>query len=144
ETVAADLATTKHDLPIAINDRVLACIELFQGNLRSFIESGLARGLRYLPMIQEVFQSEGLPLDLAYVPLIESAFKPTALSRASAKGIWKFMRDTGVENGLRQDWYIDERSDPEKATAAAAKYLSALAGMFDGDWHPGLASYNGG
>ena len=54
------------------------------------------------------------------------------------------MRGTGLENGLRQDWYIDERSDPEKATVAAAKYLSTLAEMFDGDWHLALASYNGG
>jgi membrane-bound lytic murein transglycosylase D len=54
------------------------------------------------------------------------------------------MRGTGVENGLRQDWYIDERSDPEKATVAAAKYLNTLVKMFDGDWHLALASYNGG
>jgi membrane-bound lytic murein transglycosylase D len=75
---------------------------------------------------------------------VESAFKPNALSRAKAKGVWQFMRGTGVENGLRQDWYIDERSDPEKATVAAAKYLGTLARQFDGDWHLALASYNGG
>jgi membrane-bound lytic murein transglycosylase D len=45
---------------------------------------------------------------------------------------------------LRHDWYIDERSDPEKATQAAAKYLKALSRQFDGDWHLALASYNGG
>jgi membrane-bound lytic murein transglycosylase D len=104
----------------------------------------MKRGSKYLPMIQNVFRAEGLPLDLAYVPLVESAFKPNALSRAKAKGVWQFMRGTGVENGLRQDWYIDERSDPEKATVAAAKYLGTLARQFDGDWHLALASYNGG
>jgi membrane-bound lytic murein transglycosylase D len=104
----------------------------------------MQRGSKYLPMIQSVFRAEGLPLDLAYIPLVESAFKPNALSRAKAKGVWQFMRGTGVENGLRQDWYIDERSDPEKATAAAAKYLNTLVRMFDGDWHLALASYNGG
>jgi membrane-bound lytic murein transglycosylase D len=133
-----------HDVPIPLNQRVLAFVQLFQGRLREFIQEGLERGSKYLPMIQNVFRAEGLPLDLAYIPLVESAFKPNALSRAKAKGVWQFMRGTGVENGLRQDWYIDERSDPEKATVAAAKYLTTLVKMFDGDWHLALASYNGG
>ena len=78
------------------------------------------------------------------MPLIESAFKPNALSRAKAKGVWQFMSGTALENGLRRDWYIDERSDPEKATLAAAKYLKTLSRLFSGDWHLALASYNGG
>ena len=123
---------------------MLAYIELFQGRLHDFIQEGMIRGGKYLPMIQSVFRAEGLPLDLAYVPLVESAFKPNALSRAKAKGVWQFMAGTGAENGLRRDWYIDERSDPEKATVAAAKYLQTLSKMFDGDWHLALASYNGG
>jgi len=144
ESVANDLQTVIHDVPIPLNNRVLSFIELFQGRLHDFIQEGLQRGSTYLPMIQNVFRAEGLPLDLAYVPLIESAFKPTALSRAKARGVWQFMRGTALENGLRQDWYIDERSDPEKATVAAARYLTTLSKMFDGDWHLALASYNGG
>jgi len=142
DTVESDL--THHDIPIPLNQRVLSYIELFQGRLHDFMEEGLNRGSKYLPMIQNVFRAEGLPLDLAYVPLVESAFKPNALSRAKAKGVWQFMAGTALENGLHRDWYIDERADPEKATVAAAKYLHTLSGLFNGDWHLALASYNGG
>lgn len=143
ETVEADLNATTHDIPIPTNDRVLRYVELFQGRLRDFLTEGLSRGAQYLPMIQATFRAEGLPLDLAYIPLIESAFKPSALSRAKARGVWQFMHGTALENGLKADWYLDERADPVKATQAAAKYLKTLYGMFE-DWHLAMASYNGG
>ena len=141
--VAADLQTTDHDLPIPSDDRVLRWVEIFQGRLREFLTEGLARGAQYLPMVREVFRAEGLPTDLAFVPLIESAFKPSALSRARARGVWQFMRGTALENGLKADWFLDERADPEKSTVAAAQYFKTLYGMF-GDWHLAMASYNGG
>lgn len=143
-TVASDLSQTSHDVDIPLNRKVLSYIELFQGNLREFISEGLQRGVKYLPMIQEEFRAQGLPLDLAYIPLIESAFKNTARSRAKAQGMWQFMSYTGREHGLTLDWYVDERSDPEKATKAAAQYLKTLGRMFNNDWHLAMASYNGG
>ncbi len=133
-----------HELAVPLNQRVLSYIELFQGRLHDFIENGLKRGSQYLPMIQRVFSDQGLPPDLAYVALIESAFRPEAISRASAKGVWQFMKGTALENGLRNDWFIDERSNPEKSTIAAANYLKTLADTFGGDWQLALASYNSG
>jgi membrane-bound lytic murein transglycosylase D len=150
ETVAADLEHSPSDVPIDLNEKVLGYVELFQGRLRTFMQAGLDRGQRYLPMIQNVFRAEGVPLDLAFIPLVESAFKNTALSRVSARGMWQFMQPTAQEHGLNKfpgpnvSWFVDERSDPEKATRAAAQYLKTLSRMFDGDWNFALASYNGG
>lgn len=144
DTVVADLATTEHDLPIELNDRILSFIELFQGNLRSFMQESLHRSAKYMPMVQSVFRQEGVPLDLAYLAIVESGFKNTALSRASARGMWQFMPATGKEFGLTQNWFIDERADPEQATVAAARYLKSLNKMFDGDWNLAMASYNAG
>ncbi len=77
------------------------------------------------------------------MPLVESAFKPSALSRAKARGIWQFMRGTGLENGLKHDPVHRRTRRPRERPRAAARYLKTLHDKFD-DWHLALASYNGG
>jgi membrane-bound lytic murein transglycosylase D len=53
------------------------------------------------------------------------------------------MYPTGKQYNLEVNSYVDERSDPLKATEAACQYLSSLYNIF-GDWDLVLASYNAG
>jgi membrane-bound lytic murein transglycosylase D len=140
----ADLATTKSDLPLVVNDYVAGLINFFANTkkghatlLHSFQHAG-----RYKAMIQRVMAEEGVPQDLIYLAVAESSFNPRALNRKSgAGGMWQFMPHGPY--GLARTPYVDERFDPEKSTRAYARYMKFIYDQL-GDWYLTMAGYDWG
>jgi len=123
--------------------RVEHYVRLFSGPAKEHVEARLEEGTRYEPMIRAKMREGGLPEDMYYLAMVESGFDPNAYSRAAAVGMWQFMTSTARDMGMRVDWWIDERRDPIKSTAAAVRFIKDLKEQF-GSLYLAAAAYNGG
>lgn len=135
-----------YHIPREMIARVKHHIGVYSGDLHDMIGRYLKRKQKYFTMIQRTFRAKNLPVDLAYVSMLESGFNPNALSHAGARGMWQFMPATGRRYGMAVESARDERTDPVKATVAAASYFKELIGIFGGKSSVMLcmAAYNAG
>ena len=112
-------------------------------NRKKSFERLMAISEYYFPMFEEALARQNVPLEIKYLAVVESALNPEAVSRVGATGLWQFMYQTGKQYNLHIDSYVDERSDPLKASDAAAQYMANMYKIF-GDCDLVLASYNSG
>jgi membrane-bound lytic murein transglycosylase D len=118
-------------------------IKSFLKNRKKAYERLMGLSQFYFPVFEEQLAKNNIPLEIKYLAIVESALNPKAVSRVGATGLWQFMYHTGKQYGLKIDSYVDERSDPFKASEAASQYMTNMYKMF-GDWDLVLASYNSG
>lgn len=133
----------KSPFEIEYNQGLENIIKSFLKNRKKSFSRLMALSEYYFPMFEDAFAKQNVPLEIKYLAVVESALNPKAVSRMGATGLWQFMYGTGKQYALKIDSYIDERSDPLKATAAASEYMSKMFNIF-GDWELVLASYNSG
>lgn len=133
----------KSPFHIEYNQGLENIIKSFLKNRKRSFERLMAVSEFYFPLFEEAFDKQNVPLEIKYLAVVESALNPKAVSRVGATGLWQFMYQTGKQYGLKIDSYVDERSDPLKATEAAAQYMKNMYAIF-GDWDLVLASYNSG
>ncbi len=143
ELVEDRLSCMESVIPLNLNTKVYGFINYFAVRNREYTRDIIQKKELYFPLFEKYLAKYNLPEELKYLSIVESGLEPRAISRAGAGGLWQFMPYTGRSYGLHQDFYIDDRFDPDQATEAACKYLKMLYGMF-GNWELSLAAYNSG
>lgn len=133
----------KSPFKIEYNQGLENLIKSFLKNRKKAFANQMAVAEYYFPIFEEALARQNIPLEIKYLAVVESALNPKAVSRVGATGLWQFMYNTGKQYNLSIDSYVDERSDPLKASAAAAQYMTNMFTIFN-DWNLVLASYNSG
>ena len=138
-----DALNARSPFEFVYNAQVKSFIDLYANRRREQTERMLGLGEMYFPMFEEQLDRHNIPLEMKYLAVVESALNPTARSWVGATGLWQFMYHTGRLYGLEVNSYVDDRSDPWRATIAACEHLNDLYEIYE-DWALVIAAYNAG
>lgn len=128
---------------VNLNPRAVSFVEDYMEKFGPNLDKMKTWGRPYFDIMNTILTQHGLPTELKYLSVIESALKTYAVSWAGAVGPWQFMPATARNLGLRVTKRVDERTDFQKSTHAAARYLTELFDIY-GDWLLVIAAYNSG
>jgi hypothetical protein len=132
-------------LGIPMNDAIAKYVKHYgQGRGRGTAIRGIVRAEPVLLRAEQIFEEEGVPADLVWLAQTESGWRSVAVSPVGAGGVWQFMPATAERFGMQVSDTLDERTDFEKSTRAAAKYLKWLAKRYNGNWPLAIGAYNCG
>ncbi|MEZ4366119.1 MAG: LysM peptidoglycan-binding domain-containing protein [Kofleriaceae bacterium] len=133
------------DLPVTWTRRLIDYLLFYKDDPRgrNIMRGWLENQGRYRDLILAELRRARLPEDLLYVAMIESSYDPHDSSYAGAAGLWQFMPAGGRIYGMQIDRWLDERSDPLRATVAVTSYFADLYQRF-ADWPLALAAFNAG
>ena len=115
---------------------------LINAYLQSTTIMNIKLAARYFPTLERILAEEGLPDDFKYLCVAESTLR-NVTSPAGAKGLWQFMKPTGMNYGLEINDEIDERYNTDKVTRAACRMLKDDYKRFN-SWLLAAAAYNEG
>jgi len=141
-TVVSPNNTPSDNLQYQLNPKAVSFIQSYMEKQGPALQKMKTWAKPYFNLYDQILIANGVPTTLKYLSVIESSLDAGVVSWAGAVGPWQIMPEEAKRLGLKLS-PVDERTDYEKSTKAAATILRESFAEF-GDWLLVVAAYNGG
>lgn len=141
-TVLSANNTSTDQLQYQLNPKAVSFIQSYMEKQGPALQKMKTWAKPYFNLYDQILIANGVPTTLKYLSVIESSLDAGVVSWAGAVGPWQIMPEEAKRLGLKLS-PVDERTDYEKSTQAAATILRESFAEF-GDWLLVVAAYNGG
>lgn len=141
-TVLSPNNTSSDHLQYQLNPKAVSFIQSYMEKQGPALQKMKTWAKPYFNLYDQILIANGVPTTLKYLSVIESSLDAGVVSWAGAVGPWQIMPEEAKRLGLKLS-PVDERTDYEKSTKAAATILRESFAEFE-DWLLVVAAYNGG